>query len=81
MSRAIFADNLYGLSEELRKQGAGLFGTCPASWIYERHGSECKPGLWRVGMVGGDSGDFWELPANAKAHGVMDDFGSLRRVA
>lgn len=79
MSRdqAMFADHLYeGL--DLATNGCGLLGFCGA-WMYERHARDCKPGMWRVGVVGHEAGEFWEL-LTKHADAVMDDFGNLRGV-
>ena len=75
MAEANFDDDLmHGFG------GCGLFGTCEnAVWFYERHADDCRPGMWNVGLAGGELGDFWPM-LTQRSHAVVDDFGTLRMV-
>jgi hypothetical protein len=77
---ASFADNLYGSPLLAHIGGCGQIAFCrAAAWLYERHSSDCKPGMWSIGMTSPEPGDFWQmLPERSDA--VVDDFGNLRRV-
>lgn len=76
-----FADHLHaGTQHENLRQGCGLLGFVRnAFWYYERHGRECRPGMWSVNVGGHEAGEFYRL-LTKRADAVVDDFGDLRLV-
>lgn len=81
MADVSFAENLHGGSTHpILAQGCGLLAFVRnAFWYYERHGNNCRPGMWSVSVCGHEAREFWPL-LEKSAHAVMDDFGNLVRV-
>lgn len=75
MSRANFHDNLVPGS----KTGHGLFVAVrdSARFLYERHDTYCRPGMWRVSMAADEWCGFRDALSPGYCHAVVDDFGTL----